>query len=365
MKESDRTVMQKILSIIIPMYNSRKYIKKCLDSLLLPQEWMDCVEVVVVDDGSIDQGAEMVGVYKEKHPNSFVLIQQQNGGHGCAVDTGIAHCTGKYFKVLDADDWLRTDALARVVQRLPQIHVQAAACGYDLYQISSKTVVHRSMGIWDGEGGQGIRLLSMRQLVQKWEQYGQLFCLHGLIYHTDFYKKLSYRLPEKVSYDDAYFFTVPCSHAKKLCILDEQLYVYRIGDAGQSVSAKNREMRIRQSEAVIRAIVRTKGRNAEKSNAGREYWYRKLVSVVTDYYVTASLRYRNRAAGRKIAAAFTRELKELDGELYHRIKKRYWLLTVMSLLHRNEHDFECILECRDHWRGKYKGRWRRKRSRGL
>lgn len=353
MKESDKTVMQKILSIIIPMYNSRKYIKKCLDSLLLPQEWMDRVEVVVVDDGSTDQGAEAVCAYKEKHPNSFVLIQQQNGGHGCAVDTGIAHCTGKYFKVLDADDWLRTDALARVVQQLSQIHVQAAACGYDLYQLPAKTVVHKRSWPWNGKGGQGIRLLSMRELLQEWERHGMLFCLHGLIYHTDFYKKLSYRLPKKVSYDDAFFFTVPCSHAKKLCILDEQLYVYRIGDTGQSVSAKNREMRIHQAETVIRAIVRTKGRNAEKSNAGREYWYRKLVSVVTDYYVTAALRYRDQAAGRSIAASFTRELKELDGELYHRIQKRYWLFTVMSLLHRNEHDFERILKCRDHWRRKH------------
>lgn len=358
MKESDMAAMQnkrsgqKILSVIIPMYNAQKYIKKCLESLLLPQEMMDCIEVIVVDDGSADRGAEIAGIYKEKYPHSFVLIQQQNGGHGCAVDTGIAHCTGKYFKVLDADDWLSTEALARVVRKIAQMEVQVIACGYDLYRISSKTVVHRKTEPGDGKGEQGICLLSMRQLIQEWERYGLFFCLHGLIYHTDFYKKLAYRLPKKVSYDDAFFFTVPCSHANKLCILDEQLYVYRIGDAGQSVSVQNRELRIYQAESVIRAIIGTKERNAEKSIAGREYWYRKLVSVITDYYVTASLRFRDKAAGRKIAGTFTRELKELDSELYDRIKKRYWLFYIMSLFHRKEHDFERILECRDSWRRK-------------
>lgn len=136
---------QKILSIIIPMYNSQKYIKKCLASLLLPQEQMDCIEVIVVDDGSIDQGAEIAGRYQEKYPSMFILIQQPNGGHGCAVDAGIARCTGKYFKVLDADDWLRTKALARVVRRMRQIDVQVIACGYDICKILSKTVVHRAL----------------------------------------------------------------------------------------------------------------------------------------------------------------------------------------------------------------------------
>ncbi len=343
---------QKILSSIIPMFNSQKYIKKCLASLLLTQEEMDCIEVIVVDDGSIDQGAEIAGRYQEKYPSTFILIQQPNGGHGCAVDAGIARCTGKYFKVLDADDWLRTKALARVVRRMRQIDVQVIACGYDICKILSKTVVHRKMEVGNKEDGQGIRFLSMHQLIQEWDRYSQLFCLHGLIYRTDFYKKLAYCLPQRVSYDDAYFFTVPCSHADKLCIMDEQLYVYRIGDVGQSVSIKNREIRIYQAEAVIRAIIKTKQRNAEKSNAGREYWCRKLISVVTDYYVTTNLRYRDRAAGRKIADTFTRKLKALDRELYDRIKKRYWLFYVMSLLHRKEDDFERILKCRDYWRRK-------------
>lgn len=299
MKESDMAVRQKILSIIIPMYNSQKYIKKCLESLLLPLEEMECIEVIVVDDGSTDQGAEAVGVYQEKYPHSVILIQQPNGGHGCAVDAGIAHCTGKYFKVLDADDWLRTEALARVVRRMVQIDAQAIACGYDICKMPSKMVVHRKMEVGNKDGEHGIRFLTMYQLIQEWERYGMFFCLHGLAYRTDFYKKLAYCLPQGVSYDDAFFFTVPCSHANKLCIMDEQLYVYRIGDAGQSVSVKNREIRIHQAESVIRAILRTKKRNAEKLYAGREYWYRKLVSVVTDYYVTAYLRYRDKAAGRK------------------------------------------------------------------
>ena len=159
-------------------------------------------------------------------------------------------------------------------------------------------------------------------------------------------------MPEKVSYDDALFFTSPCSHADRLCILDLQLYVYRVGDESQSVSAKNRVARIRQHEAVIHAMLDTEGRNCEKTKAGREYWYRKLVSVVTDYYVTVFLRFCNKKKGRRYGKRFTEQLKERNSRIYQRIKNRYRLLWAMSIcnmkyLKKYEDEFVSYL-----WKGK-------------
>ena len=346
---------RKLLSVIIPMYNSQETIQKCLDSLLLGEEQMRLLEVVVVDDGSEDRGAEYAKAYRIKYPDSFRIVKKQNGGHGSAVNAGVSCCRGKYFKVLDADDWVNTDSLSRLLQQLKETDAQVIVCGYDRYQVQTKKLVpvsfpHGGQGK-PGLHGAGCGLekieLDMGQLIREWGRYRQLFCLHGMIYHTGFYKSLRYRQPEHVSYDDAFFFTVPCSHADRICILDLQLYVYRTGEASQSVSRKNREMRIHQLEAVIRAIVQTKNRSGEKTEAGREYWYRKLVSVVTDYYVTAFLRFQNRRQGRKTASRFTRNLARMDRELYRRIRARYWLLWAMSLCGRGGKDFERLLEIRN------------------
>lgn len=211
---------------------------------------------------------------------------------------------------------------------------EKGACGFE-----NARLVHIPAGL---ETDKKVLYLNMEQLLREWEWFRQIFCLHGLIYQTEFYRQLSYRMPEGVSYDDAFFFTVPCSHAKRLCVIRTQLYVYRIGDPGQSVSAQNREKRIHQMEQVIWSITAA-NKSRKCLRAGREYYYRKLVSVVSDYYVTAFLRCSDKKRGRKAAQTFTGRLRRADQELYHRLKSRYWLLLGMGLCHRTEQDFERLL----------------------
>lgn len=329
---------EKLLSIIIPMYDSQEFIDKCLRSLLMPEKQMARLEVLVVDDGSKDRGREYASAYARKYPDSIFLLQKPNGGHGSAVNEGVRHCTGKYFKILDADDWVHTDALQELLPLLEAADAEVIACGYDRYDIKTKETTHI-------HARQTCRL-DMRQLLCRWESLRQLFCLHGLIYRTDFYRGLPYRLPEQVSYDDAFFFTVPCSHADRLCIWNRQLYVYRVGDASQSVSAANREKRIGQLETVIRAVLKTKCSGMPRTSEGKEYWERKLVSVIADYYVTVFLRFQDKKQGRKIGRSFARELRFQDKKLYRRIKSRYWLLWMMGWCHREEKDFERLIHRR-------------------
>lgn len=346
-KKQNETQNGKLLSVIVPMYNAEKYINKCLDSLLVPKDIMAELEVLVIDDGSKDQGAECAEAYQRKYPDSFFVIRKQNGGHGSAIDQGVMHCSGKYFKVLDADDWVHTIALVQILQKLKGIDAQVIACGYDRYHILSGKTTQIRPYHKTADKAHAVCWLSMQRLIREWDRYSRLFCLHGLIYHTGFYRTLAYRLPRKVYYDDAFFFTVPCSHADKMAIIDTQLYVYRTGDVKQSVSARNREAGLGQLGMVIDAVIQTKGRNAAKSEAGREYWYRKLVSVAVDYYVTAYLRCRDREAGRRAAKVFTQKIYEADLKLYRRLFIRRLLLYGMSLRHKHEEDFERLINLMD------------------
>ena len=133
---------EKLLSVIIPMYQSERYIKKCLNSLILPPDWMRRLEVLVIDDGSTDRGAEVVREYVRIWPESIRLIRKKNGGHGSAVNEGVRQCSGKYFKVLDADDWVYPEGLGKAMEVLEQVNVQAAVCGYDRCEVKTGTLVH-------------------------------------------------------------------------------------------------------------------------------------------------------------------------------------------------------------------------------
>ena len=105
----------KLLSIAIPSYNSQDYLHHAVETLL---SGGDDVEILIVDDGSKDRTAEIADEFERSHPGVVRAIHKENGGHGDAVMTGLANATGRYFKVVDSDDWVDEESFKRVLARL-------------------------------------------------------------------------------------------------------------------------------------------------------------------------------------------------------------------------------------------------------
>lgn len=97
--------MDKALTVIVPVYNMEKYIRQCLESLVIG-EALDRIEVLVVLDGSKDGSAEIAYEFVEQYPDTFRIIYKANGGHGSAINTGLMMASGEYVKILDSDDWV-------------------------------------------------------------------------------------------------------------------------------------------------------------------------------------------------------------------------------------------------------------------
>ena len=105
------------LSVIIPVYNSSKYIRQCLDSVR--DQTLRSLEAICVDDGSTDGSDSIVLEYAERDPR-FRLVRQPNLGAGAARNNGIAHASGRYVHFLDSDDWLELYAYERIVRKLEE-----------------------------------------------------------------------------------------------------------------------------------------------------------------------------------------------------------------------------------------------------
>lgn len=329
--------MKKLLSIIIPMYNSHAYIKKSLDSLILDKEHMQLLEIIVVNDGSTDDSEKMVQPYVVQYPDTVRLINQPNGGHGSAINSGVDVCTGTYFKVLDADDWFLTSSLEMAVDQMSGMEqTDIILSSYQKYDIQTGKTDNFQVG--------SQKTLSMRDVLEDWKIYKWLFSLHGIIYRTDFYRNIGWKLPENVYYDDAFYYTVYASYAEKISVIcDGILYVYRVGDVNQSISRKNRENRIDQLEKVIDSILETGVDQGLRSCFGQQYWLRKTVTAITDYYITSYLRFENRREGRMKAKQFTEKLKKESPELFAFVRKKYWLLRIMGILRMDEDDLQRIV----------------------
>ena len=120
---------EKILTITIPSYNVEAYLEDCLESFV-NSEVMEEIEVLVVNDGSSDHTAEIAQRYVDKYPDTFRLINKENGGHGSTINTGIKEAKGKYFKVVDGDDWVDTRNFIRLVKVLKESEADIVASNY-------------------------------------------------------------------------------------------------------------------------------------------------------------------------------------------------------------------------------------------
>lgn len=100
------------LSIIVPVYNTHKYLDKCLKSLVEQKEVKCRYEIIVVNDGSPDNSEEIILKYKEKYPKIIKYVKKENGGLSSARNEGLKHCQGKYIIFIDSDDYVNENLVS-------------------------------------------------------------------------------------------------------------------------------------------------------------------------------------------------------------------------------------------------------------
>ena len=108
---------QKILSVVIPSYNAASFLMETIPTLASISSGED-IEVLIVNDGSKDETLQVAQKLEKEYPSIVNIIDKENGGHGSTINAGIREAKGKYFKVVDADDWVDSENFEKLVQFL-------------------------------------------------------------------------------------------------------------------------------------------------------------------------------------------------------------------------------------------------------
>lgn len=132
------------ISIIIPVYNVEKYLKKCLDSIL-EQTFQD-FEIICVDDGSTDKSLKILQDYK-KRDDRFVILQQRHSGAGAARNHGIKLAEGKYIQLLDADDYFEPTLLEELYNHAEKYNADLVVCSARKVD-SSENITESGNPLW-------------------------------------------------------------------------------------------------------------------------------------------------------------------------------------------------------------------------
>jgi glycosyltransferase involved in cell wall biosynthesis len=201
-----------------------KYLDRSVGSLLA-SEVLDKLEIIIVNDGSKDRTLEIANSYKAKYPQSIVVIDKPNGHYGSTVNAALQVATGRYFRILDADDWFNSESLVKFIKSLEFIN---ADCVYTHFtkQIEGKPVP------------QGARTLVYNKNLIIDADTIQEACIvmHTLTYRLDLLHKINYRQTEGICYTDTEYVYYPLIAAKTIYFLDIDLYQYYVGRDDQSMS---------------------------------------------------------------------------------------------------------------------------------
>ena len=220
--------MQKLLTIVIPTYNMQDYLHRCLDSLVLNDATlMVQLEVLVVNDGSKDNSSAIAHEYENKYPATFRVIDKENGNYGSCVNRGLKEATGKYIKVLDADDWFDTANFEKYLQFLSTTDVDLVLTDFDNVSEDGTIQKMHRYNIPDGEW----RISELGDaLYDMW--------MHAVTYKRAIFEGLNYHQTEGISYTDQEWIFLPMSRVHSLCGFPHVVYKYLVGREGQTVDPK-------------------------------------------------------------------------------------------------------------------------------
>lgn len=213
----------KILTISIAAYNVEQYISKAIETCILSSENKYFVEVIVVNDGSSDNTSQIAHSYEIQYPQIVTVIDKKNGGYGSTINCSLKHAHGKYFKLLDGDDWFVTDSLEVFIAELKNCEEDVVftnlLCDYG----KRRKNIEVDLPIGNA--------INIEDVCEKTN-----FLMQYVTYKTSVLKRNNIVISEKCFYTDMEFVILPLPFVKYIRYLNIVLYVYRLNVPTQSVS---------------------------------------------------------------------------------------------------------------------------------
>ena len=240
------------ISIIVPIYNASKYLKKCLDSLV--NQTKKELEFILVNDGSTDDSESIIKSYND---NRIKYFKRSNHGIGKTRNFGINKSTGKYIMFLDSDDYLEEDACELLYKKIEKDNLDLVVC--DFYKVINNSNNLEKITNFKNTSLKDNPNLLLDINLAPWNK----------IYRSDLIKNNNIKFIEDLKYEDAPFVALALLKSKKIGKVDKPLINYTIHDSSETTVRDKRVFDIIKIVDIIR-------------NHFKDYtWSREVIDTLT------------------------------------------------------------------------------------
>ena len=195
------------VSIIVPVYNTEKYLEKCLTSLV--NQSIKDIEIIIVNDGSTDNSEAIINKFKQNHPNKIIYLKKENGGLADARNFAFPYVNSEYVGFVDSDDYVELDMFEKLYNLAVEKNLDLVECNFNWeYPDKIKTDF-------------GINYLEKKDFFI----FGRVMVCNKLFKYS-IIKEKNVVFPESLNYEDIEFFYTLIPYIDNYYLLNDDLYHY-------------------------------------------------------------------------------------------------------------------------------------------
>lgn len=205
------------ISVIIPVYNVKKYLSECLDSVV--NQTYKNLQIILVDDGSTDFSGKICDEYAN-NDNRIIVVHQKNAGAGAAKNTGLELIDGDYFSIIDSDDYIELDMYEKMVNSLEKYNADIVQCLFrNVYVNDSFDRKYKIKGNYP-------KVLTPKNFLKEYLYDWKYAIFANKVFKSSLLKDIRFPVGRKI--DDEFFTYKLVCNAKKVVNIDNILYNYRM-----------------------------------------------------------------------------------------------------------------------------------------
>ncbi len=293
------------VSVIVPVYNTERYLRRCLDSLV--NQTLEKLEIILVDDGSTDNSRQVMLDYEMKYQDKVKVFSKENGGQGSARNLGIRKSSGKYIGFVDSDDYVDTRMYETMYRTAEHEQCDLVECHYHyLCEEGKVTKEYRTRG-------------HIRQYKNQKDMFiNPQVSPCNKLYRREVLMHSAVDFPEGLIYEDTSFYIKTIPFVTKVKYMDKRFYYYFL--RGSSTMNANKSRKVENIFPVLENIL-----EFYKNNKFYEEFQKELEYFCVKILLCSSLSRIGRIQDHKLAKELYNKTFSFIRENFAEFKKNQYL----------------------------------------
>lgn len=316
-----------VLTIAVPVYNMEKWLSKNLRTYC-DESLIGKLEVIVLNNASEDRSKNIILEYCRDYPTLFKLHDRDSRGYGSSINEAIRMASGKYFRIVDADDWVDTSELKRfigILETCTASLVQTDYCTVNMQNGTQTFFRAAARGI-----DYGILYYDLNPCVQCPP------CIHSTTYLTSVLRDSNFQMQDQIYFVDEEYVILPCMNVNNVVFYDCNIYRYQISNPNQSTSPGNRAKFRSHREKILKRLIHAyleEKAAARLSESAEKYIFFRIATGIGDHFTTLFMYISDRRMGREEAKNWLLYLKKEAPEFVRFNRKKVHILKLLNRCH--------------------------------